>query len=87
MGEKGSEEQEEGMRRNEKGEIIGFEHWDFEEFERYVWNYKTWKREGRGKKFVRKYRRCVMSELDDEWKVTTNYVSLTLDVLAVNAVH
>ena len=62
------------QKEQQKGEIVGFEYWDFEEYEKYVWNPKTWKWEGKGTKLSRKYRRCAKASIEDEWKVTTNFV-------------
>ena len=56
-------------------EIVGFDHKDFTEYKWTWWSYRTNKYEGAGAKTVRKYRRCVKSSYDGQWKVTTEYAT------------
>ena len=57
---------------------MGFEHKGFIEHKQSWWNYWTKQYEGGGRKTIRKYRRCVKSEYDGKWKVTTEYATKTI---------
>ena len=66
--------EQEGESRVPK-EIVGFEHKELIEYKRSWWNYWTKQYEGGGRKAIRKYRRCVKSDLDGKWKVTIEYAT------------